>query len=149
MRKCVCGDDKELKWDGELDPGKWAGAVFCFICMVALTNYFLINQQCLSVTLWPLATEINPPKVVVEFLSFFFLKISQFYTSVMHVIVCARACLAHGASACVCMCVCVGTSAGVRPALLKGERLLVSEGWASLSHGLWALSGPCSHLVIG
>lgn len=78
----------------------------CFICMVTLSDYFLINPWCLSVTLWPLARSLLLKS------NHFAADRKIFYKSLMHVSVCVHVCVC--VSVCVqsmwqtrCVCVCV------------------------------------------
>ena len=97
----------------------------CFICMVTLSDYFLINPWCLSVTLWPLARSLLLK------LNHFTADRKIFYKGLMPVTVCVCVCFCVSVCVqsmwqtwcvCVCVCVCVRASAGVRAALVGGVR---------------------------
>lgn len=144
MRKCVCGDDTELYWDGELDPGKlsrscvaphlhghtirlFPNQLMVLICNFVTSGYgHTFTQKC---------SRLSP----------FCCRLDGFIPVwCMWVCLCFCWCQHMWQAKCVCRSVGRGeSSAG------WVERLRVLEGWASLSHGLWALFGPCSRLVIG
>lgn len=131
----VDGNDAELKWNGELDPGKWAQPLQCLICMVTPSDYFHINPYHVSVTY--LAVRIHKKRVK-ENLLYVGIDLT---TSLM----CASFCIRYMWRAVVCVS---GVGRGESSAGWR-QRLRVSERRTSLSHGLSALCGLASHLVIG
>lgn len=121
----------------------------CFICMVTLSDYFLINPWCLSVTLWPLARSLLLKS------NHFAADRKIFYKSLMHVSVCVHVCVC--VSVCVqsmwqtrCVCVCRGVGRGESSVGWGGEVAGVGGVGESFSwplSPLWTLFSSCDWLT--
>lgn len=122
---CVCGEGSQLGWDGEVNPGKWAGGCVWLICIISL----FYRPWCLAVTFWPLAM----------------VKISK-YAFALHKSIlklCVWVC------ACVLVCAQYMWQTVCRSVGWGESSTSLEERWASVSHGPWALFGLSSCLVIG